>query len=410
MSASHPTGDYNSKPPVTFGVFVGNLDSSVTDVDLMREFSQCGTVVDCRVIKDINGMSKKFGFVNFLTDPGRVKALDTMDRAVINGAAVNVRNKHNSGRDSDKIIMKPGAHARDIYCGGIPIEVTGQNIKCQLESQFIQGIVDVRVNSGYCFISFFSAEHASMALETLRRGQVPVICGKPVVVQASTSTLQPEPFNSGSSAVQWQLPGGQLTSKQQRMAEKATRTLYVSNLRSNTTMQELEGLIGKYATVRQVTVVKDDVSGSNRGYGFVELETAEEVQKVIAMKWQLSLEGQKLNVQVSKPPKEVQDALILHQTNQLMAQPQYFQDPSTGQFYMYSGAPQTQIVCGPPASATFVPNSSLSAGMLQPQSYVQTVLTQPLVATPPVPPPPVPPPPMPFVSTVPLPSQRFSPY
>jgi len=408
MSAPPPRGGY-TKPPIVYGVFVGNLDSSVTDMDLRREFAQCGTIVDCRIIRDSNGMSKKFGFVNFSTDEGRVKALDTMDHVVINGSAVNVRNKHNGVKESNKIIMKAGAHARDIYCGGIPLEVTGQEIKCQLENNFIQGIADVRVKAGYCFVSFISAEQASIGLETLRRGQVPTICGKPVEVQGNASKIQSEPFSGGVGAVQYQVPVGQLTQRQHWMAEKAARTLYVCNLGTKTTEQELQGLIAKYANIRQVTVVKDDVSGTNRGYGFVELETAEELQKVIAMKHQLTLDGQQLNVQVSRPPKEVQEALILQQTNQLMAQPQYFQDPSTGQFYMLNTAPQAPLLYTPPPQTNTAFAQSLPGGMLQPQ-FFQTHLPHQSVPLPPVPPPPGPPPPMSIPANVPLQGQRFSPY
>jgi len=419
MSGTQPNNNYNPRPPA-FGVFVGNLDSSVTDLDLRREFSQCGTVIDSRIIRDSNGMSKKFGFVNFLTDPGRVKALDTMDRVVINGSAVNVRNKHNSGRESDKIIMKPGAHARDIYCGGIPLDATGQDIKSQLESHLIQGINEVRVKSGYCFVSFFSAQHASIGLETMRRGQVPSMCGKPVVVQGNASSTgidQMEKYTSGTGSLQWQIPGTPLTPRQQWMAEKATRTLYVSNLKSNATEQALEGLISTIATVRQVTIVKDDVTGAIRGYGFVELETSDEVQKVLAIKHQLAIDGQQLNVQVSKPPKEVQDALILQQTNQLIAQPQYYQDPSTGQVYMLPSAPQAQIMYAPTTTyqptaplATYLHQTSIAGGLIQPPSYIQANTLQPPALTPAIPPPPVPPPPMPIPANVPLQGQRFSPY
>merc|ERR1719320_1261315 len=206
------------------------------------------------------------------------------------------------------------------------------------------------------------------------------------------------------------------------MAEKATRTLYISNLKSTTKQQDLQGIIEKYATVRQVTLVKDDATGwrptalrANRGYGFVELETSDEVQKVLAIKHQLTLDGQQLNVQVSKPPKEVQDALILQQTNQLMAQPQYYQDPSTGQFYMLNSAPQAQLMYAPTSTyptaplTTFLPPQPLAGGMIQPQSYIQTnPLQQPIPSS--IPLPPVPPPPMPIPANVPLQGQRFSPY
>jgi len=195
------------------------------------------------------------------------------------------------------------------------------------------------------------------------------------------------------------------------MAEKATRTLYVSNLGPTTSKEDLEVLIRKFANVRQVTVVKDDVTGENRGYGFVELDTAEEVQIVLAKKHELAIDGQQLNVQVSRPPKEVQDALILQQSNQLMSQPQYYQDPSTGQYYMIPSTQQAQIMYASPTGSTtaYLPPQPPPPGILVPPGYVQPQLAQTSVS-PPVPPPPGPPPPASVPSSVPIQGQRFSPY
>lgn len=44
-------------------IFTGNLNYKTTEEDLRQLFSECGTVSTVKVIKDMNGQSRGFGFV-----------------------------------------------------------------------------------------------------------------------------------------------------------------------------------------------------------------------------------------------------------------------------------------------------------------------------------------------------------
>lgn len=62
-------------------VFVGNLNYNVTDEELSAEFSSCGVVTECKVIKDYStGRSKGFAFVSFDSEEGFQKAIEKNDQ------------------------------------------------------------------------------------------------------------------------------------------------------------------------------------------------------------------------------------------------------------------------------------------------------------------------------------------
>ncbi|CAM0949392.1 unnamed protein product [Alopecurus aequalis] len=60
-------GDYDEqdRPAKGTEVFVGGLPRSATEGTLREIFSSCGEIVDLRIMKDQNGISKGFGFVRF---------------------------------------------------------------------------------------------------------------------------------------------------------------------------------------------------------------------------------------------------------------------------------------------------------------------------------------------------------
>ncbi|XP_062202161.1 polyadenylate-binding protein 7-like isoform X2 [Phragmites australis] len=62
-----PRGDYDEQDRRSRGteVFVGGLPRSATEGTLREVFSPCGEIVDLRIMKDQNGMSKGYGFVRF---------------------------------------------------------------------------------------------------------------------------------------------------------------------------------------------------------------------------------------------------------------------------------------------------------------------------------------------------------
>src|SRR4030042_6948078 len=72
-------------------LFVGNLPYSVDDAALQQAFSQAGTVVSAKVIKDkYSGRSRGFGFVEMSSDEETKKAIETLNGKDFDGRALVV--------------------------------------------------------------------------------------------------------------------------------------------------------------------------------------------------------------------------------------------------------------------------------------------------------------------------------
>ena len=60
-----------------------------------------------------------------------------------------------------------------------------------------------------------------------------------------------------------------------------SKKIYVGNLPWSTTSAELEQMFGEHGTVRSAEVISDRETGRSRGFGFVEMETDDGMNKAI---------------------------------------------------------------------------------------------------------------------------------
>lgn len=81
------------------------------------------------------------------------------------------------------------------------------------------------------------------------------------------------------------------------MAQK----LFVGGIAFSTTSEGLREFFGQSGEVVSANVVTDQFSGRSRGFGFVEMSTAEEATKAAAQLNGRELDGRQLRVEVAKP-------------------------------------------------------------------------------------------------------------
>jgi RNA recognition motif-containing protein len=77
--------------------------------------------------------------------------------------------------------------------------------------------------------------------------------------------------------------------------------IYVGGLPYSTTEQELSGLFSTHGAVQSARIITDKFTGKSRGFGFVEMATAEEAQKAIAALNATQLGGRTLTVNEARP-------------------------------------------------------------------------------------------------------------
>jgi RNA recognition motif-containing protein len=76
--------------------------------------------------------------------------------------------------------------------------------------------------------------------------------------------------------------------------------LYVGNLTFNTSSSELEALFAQHGSVTKAQVITDRDTGRSRGFGFVEMGSAEDAQKAISSLDGKDLDGRSLTVNLAK--------------------------------------------------------------------------------------------------------------
>jgi len=78
--------------------------------------------------------------------------------------------------------------------------------------------------------------------------------------------------------------------------------LFVGGLPFATSNERLRELFAGIGTVESATVVTDRDTGRSRGFGFVEMATAEEAERAIAQLNGKDFEGRRLQVELAKSP------------------------------------------------------------------------------------------------------------
>jgi RNA recognition motif-containing protein len=80
--------------------------------------------------------------------------------------------------------------------------------------------------------------------------------------------------------------------------------LYVGNLPYAATEDDVKNHFSQAGTVTSVALIIDRASGRAKGFGFVELSTAEEAQKAISMFNGQDFMGRAITVNVAKPRED----------------------------------------------------------------------------------------------------------
>ena len=77
--------------------------------------------------------------------------------------------------------------------------------------------------------------------------------------------------------------------------------IYVGGLPYSATEQELSALFAAHGAVQSARIIMDKFTGKSKGFGFVEMATADEAQKAIAALNATQLGGRTLTVNEARP-------------------------------------------------------------------------------------------------------------
>ncbi len=80
--------------------------------------------------------------------------------------------------------------------------------------------------------------------------------------------------------------------------------LYVGNLSYGSTEDTIREYFGQAGSVASATIIRDKMTGRSKGFGFVEMASADEAQKAIEMFHGKEFDGRPLTVNVARPMTE----------------------------------------------------------------------------------------------------------
>src|SRR5262245_58181670 len=82
------------------------------------------------------------------------------------------------------------------------------------------------------------------------------------------------------------------------------KKLYVGNLPYGMTDSDLENLFAPHGTIQSAQVIKDRDTGRSKGFGFVEMDTAEQAQAAIDALHGQEINGRTLTVNEARPRED----------------------------------------------------------------------------------------------------------
>ena len=80
--------------------------------------------------------------------------------------------------------------------------------------------------------------------------------------------------------------------------------IYVGNLSYDVSEEDLRQAFAAFGQVSSATIIKDKYSGQSKGFGFVEMPSAEEARSAISQMNSKELKGRALNVNEARPRPE----------------------------------------------------------------------------------------------------------
>ncbi|XP_019166200.1 PREDICTED: polyadenylate-binding protein 8-like [Ipomoea nil] len=249
--AGNPSGGVNQ---FVTSLYVGDLDSTVTDSQLYDIFNQLGQVVSVRVCRDLTSQrSLGYGYVNYGNPQDAARAMEVLNFTPLNGKPIRIMYSHRDPTmrksGAGNIFIKNLDKAIDHKALHDTFSAFGSILSCKVATDA------TGQSKGYGFVQYDTEEAALKAIEKL----------------------------NGMLLNDKQVYVGPFVRKQEReMAGEKTKftNVFVKNLSESTTEDDLRKVFGDFGTLTSVVVMRDE-DGKSKGFGFVNFEDTDDAARSV---------------------------------------------------------------------------------------------------------------------------------
>ncbi|KAI8334246.1 hypothetical protein BC941DRAFT_432471 [Chlamydoabsidia padenii] len=265
----------------TCTLYVCELDPSVDESILMNVFTNFGSIDSIHLCRDaITDKSLGYAYIQFKSDDTRT----ILDHTMINGKPCRLiwmkKDKDKANTTGNLFIknLDPSITTKSLLD---TFSLYGHITSCKI-------VTDERGRSkGYGFIRYDTTESAERAIDHI----------------------------NGMTLYDREIFVGHHIPKQERVQRMETHrftNVYVKNLVSDITEQELQELFGGFGPIGSVWIQRDD-QGHSRGFGFINYERPEDAERAVSQMHATEYIGKRLFVSRAQKRSERQEELKKHQ-------------------------------------------------------------------------------------------------
>ncbi|WWD19756.1 polyadenylate-binding protein, cytoplasmic and nuclear [Kwoniella shandongensis] len=259
------------QPSASASLYVGELDSSVTEAMLFEIFNMIGPVASIRVCRDaVTRRSLGYAYVNYLNAADGERALEHLNYSLIKNRACRImwsqRDPALRKTGQGNIFIKNLDESIDNKALHDTFAAFGDILSCKV------GTDENGKSRGFAFVHYSTGEAADAAIKAVN-GML---------------------LNDKKVYVGHHIGKRERLSKVEEQRAQFTN-VYIKNVDLEVTEEEFEALVKPFGETISVALSKDE-SGASKGFGFVNYEDHEAARKAVEELNDKEVKGKKLYV------------------------------------------------------------------------------------------------------------------
>ncbi|KAI9809685.1 MAG: Protein phosphatase PP2A regulatory subunit B [Sarcosagium campestre] len=282
-TSAAPSGSANQ--PHSASLYVGELEPSVTEAMLFELFSSIGQVASIRVCRDaVTRRSLGYAYVNYNNTADGERALEELNYTLIKSKPCRImwsqRDPGLRKTGQGNVFIKNLDTAIDNKALHDTFAAFGNILSCKVAQDEFGNA------KGYGFVHYETAEAATNAIKHVN-GML---------------------LNEKKVFVGHHIPKKDRQSKFDEMKANFTN-IYVKNVEADTTDEDFQALFEKFGDITSASLARDQETGKNRGFGFVNYINHEHAATAVEKLNDSDFKGQKLYVGRAQKKHEREEEL-----------------------------------------------------------------------------------------------------